>query len=205
MLGSAMTGPGRLSGTTSLRGSRASRGSRISRASCGSGARSSGVLPGPNSRGIPIPTRSGSVKSRLRHQIHRPASAKISPSPRAIQKISTGSPMNPIIQLNSPAIESPTTPPQPPTSHSTESLEKKASAVAISTTPIATPRSIRFQSPSGRSSHSRLARIRPAGASKAAGRPSVASSRSAIHAPGRPSRLRAGPPEAVLSDGSCEL
>ena len=96
-------------------------------------------------------TRSGSEKSRLRHQMNRPISPQTRPRPRPAHQLITGSPAKPISQLKKPAIDRPTTPPQPPVSDSTASAEKKASAVAVKTTPRLTPRNMVPQLPTGRS------------------------------------------------------
>ena len=131
-----------------------------------------------------------------------PAIAAISPTARPDQSSATGWPMKLSPQCTTLATDRPITPPQPAGSASTEDPDTNASALAISATPIAAPRNIRPQRPSGRSRHSRIPRIGPIGSNKATAGPNRVSAISANQAPGGPTRLSGYPPDAVFNAAS---
>ena len=131
-----------------------------------------------------------------------PATPAIRPMPRATQRSAPGWPRKLSPHCTRCATDRPITPPQPAGSASTDESDTKASAAAISATPIAALRSIASHRPGGWSRHSRTATIGAIGSSIATAGPNRVSATSANHAPGGPARLSTGPPDAVLRAAS---
>ena len=205
---SAITGPGRASGIATARG--AARALRLGRQRLP--ARASRRARRSDRRGAAAGSRRAARSADVDRKLdaHRPQRRPAPDSADAARR-STASAIGLADEADRPVAAarrraSPTTPPQPAGSASTAPREDSASAVADQrdaderAAQHPPPAPDRHVAPQPRRDDQR----RPAAAARPAGR-TARSSRSANHAPGGPSQLRAGPPEAVLSEGSLRM